>query len=304
LYSAGGLYVAKSLYIGTTTTHVGAVSIQSTLAVSGTSTLAALSATTITASGVVNANSTADVSTSTPASTSLYIAGGAYITKSLNVSGSSALTAYTATTGTLSGALTVAGNISGASTTDATSLTATTGINTSGGLAVQQTTWTKNLVVTTPYYSMWYTNSTQTITKNTVTNLTVGWTSWTQSSTTMSGAFAGTSGSASVYTMPYSGIYSLAANLRITNASTTAAGLVELWLTCSNSTIYGSTVIRLGHTGQYAPTSTLVAPNARFTGAFNAGDQVYITAYCQNGNLTIASGSDATFEVVLQTRTA
>jgi hypothetical protein len=323
--TTGGLSVAKAANIGTTLGVTGTstlaalnatnASLSGTLGVTGTSTLAALNATnaslsgTLGVTGVISSTSTTDTTSSTSASAinttgGLSVAKAANIGTTLGVTGTSNLAAINGTTLTTTGTNTFSGLLDCNNQTDATSLTSASSISTAGGISIALTAWMKNSVVTTPYYSMWYTNSTQTITKTTITPMAVGWTSWAQSDTKMSAAFSGTSGTTNVYTMPYTGLYSLQANIRMTPTIATA-GISEAWFNCTNSTIYGTTAVRLGHCGVYSALANVaVVPAAHFTGYFNVGDQVNINVYNAQVNVTLTSGNDVTFGVVLLQRSA
>jgi hypothetical protein len=90
-------------------------------------------------------------------------------------------------------------------TTNATGLLSNAALQSSGGLAVALTSWMQSLVVTTPYYSRWYVNSNQIITRGTTTTLTVGLTAAGQSSSIMQAGMHSTAGQATTYRMPYSG---------------------------------------------------------------------------------------------------
>ncbi|RYE18736.1 MAG: hypothetical protein EOP45_13675, partial [Sphingobacteriaceae bacterium] len=246
------------------------------------SSFASLAAATI--SGLLTSTNTTD-STSPTSQSALNTTGGLSVAKaanigsSLGVVGPSNLAAINGTTLTTTGTNTFSGILDCNNTVDATSLTSASSISTAGGISIGLTAWMKNLVVTTPYYAMWYTNTSQTITKTNITNMNVGWTSWAQSSTTMSNAFSGTNGTTNVYTMPYTGLYSLQANIRMTPTAATA-GISEAWFNCTNSSIYGTTAIRLGHCGVYSALQNVsVVPVAHFIGYFNAGDQVNIAVY-------------------------
>ncbi len=143
VFTSGGLYISKALYVTTTSTLTGAVALGSTISVVGSATLAALAATsgtfsgnvsitgTTTHTGIITVNNTSDVNLTTPNLTSLFSSGGAYISKNLYVGANTTLTTLSATNISGSGTL----NIAGASTLAALSATTITssGDQTIGG---------------------------------------------------------------------------------------------------------------------------------------------------------------------------
>lgn len=237
----------------------------------------------ITGSGLIHAANVTDA-TAITSNSSLYTDGGFRATKSAYIGGN----------------LVTNGVIDTGSTVDATGVNSNAALQTSGGLAVALTAWMQSLVVTTPYYSRWYVNSTQNIARATTTTLAVGLTSSGQSSTVMQNGMASTAGSANNYTMQYSGKYFIQSNLRLTPGA--ANCIVELSMTCSNSTIVGSTAKVLGRTAIYGPASTQVTPSTITDAYFNAGDVVSFTLYCAQTTLTINSGSDCTIEISMSHR--